>query len=101
MGHPGEIIAVASASLRSGGGRDKFGFSMVHPQSVKTRRLEKRFGCVRPPERLGYMHERWNGRAVTAITEGLVEISPTAELRDICRWCNVAGQPGSTLQVLP
>jgi prepilin-type N-terminal cleavage/methylation domain-containing protein len=98
---PSEMIAFASARSRPGGTRDEFGYFVVHPPYLKTRQWDASFALSRPPEKFGYVHPRWSGRAMTAMTDGHVEALNVAELQDMRRWCNTADRADWTLQTLP
>jgi prepilin-type N-terminal cleavage/methylation domain-containing protein len=97
---PSELIAFASARSRPGGTRDEFGYFVVHPPFLKTRQWETTFDASHPPEKFGYVHPRWCGRAVVALTDGHVESLRATELQDMRRWCNAADRPDWTLQPL-
>ena len=98
---PGELIAFASARSRSSSGRDEAGYFVVHPPFIKNRQWDNSFAFARPPEKFGYVHPRWNGRAVAAMTDGHVEALNESELQDMRHWANTATQPNWTLQPLP
>lgn len=98
---PSELIAFVSARSRPGGNRDEFGYFVVHPPYLKTRQWDAAFDASRPPEKFGYVHPRWCGRAVVALTDGHVESLRQAELQDMRRWCNAADRPDWTLQPSP
>lgn len=98
---PSELIAFASARSRPGGTRDESGYFVVHPPYLKTRQWDETFDASRPPERFGYVHPRWCGRAVVALTDGHVESLRGTELQDMRRWCNAADRVDWTLQPSP
>lgn len=98
---PSELIAFASARSRPGGTRDEFGYFVVHPPYLKTRQWDATFDASRPPEKFGYVHPRWCGRAVVALADGHVESLRQGELQDMRRWCNAADRPDWTLQPSP
>ena len=98
---PSEIMAFVSARSRPGGTRDEFGYFVVYPPHLKTRQWETNFNFASPPEKFGYVHPRWCGRAVVALTDGHVESLRQAELQDMRRWCNAADRPDWTLQPSP
>jgi prepilin-type N-terminal cleavage/methylation domain-containing protein len=95
---PGEMIAFASARSRPGGTRDEMGYYVVHPPYLKTRQWDSAFDESRPPEKYGYVHPRWNRRAMAAMTDGHAETLNEAELQDMRRWCNTMDRPDGTLQ---
>ena len=98
---PDEMIAFASARSRPGGTRDEFGYFVVHPPYLKNRQWENSFDGASPPEKFGYVHPRWSGRAIAAMTDGHAEPLNQAELQDMRRWCNAADRPDWTLSTLP
>lgn len=98
---PSELIAFASARSRPGGTRDEHGYFVVHPPYLKTRQWDATFDASRPPEKFGYVHPRWCGRAVVALTDGHVESLRATELQDMRRWCNAADRADWTLQPSP
>jgi prepilin-type processing-associated H-X9-DG protein len=74
---------------------------VVHPPYLRTRQWDTAFASSQPPEKFGYVHPRWNGRAVTAMTDGHVETLNETALQDMRRWCNAADRADWTLQPLP
>jgi prepilin-type N-terminal cleavage/methylation domain-containing protein len=97
---PSELIAFASAHSRPGGNREELGYYVVHPPSITSRRWDATFDPSRPPEKWGYVHPRWNRRAVAAMTDGHAEALTETELQDMRRWANPADRPDWTLQTL-
>ena len=98
---PAEMIAFASARSRPGGTRDEFGYYVVHPPYLKSRQWENSFDPASPPEKFGYVHPRWSGRAIAAMTDGHAEALSQTELQDMRRWCNAADRPDWALSTLP
>lgn len=97
---PVEMIAFTSARSRAGGTRDEPGYFVVHPPYLRSRQWEGSFSTASPPEKFGYVHPRWNGRVVTAMTDGHAEALTIAQSEDMRRWCNAADRPDWTLQPL-
>ena len=97
---PSELIGFASARSRPGGSRDEAGYYVVHPPCLRTRQWDPSFSAARPPEKFGYVHPRWNGRAVTAMTDGHAEALGETELEDMRRWANTADDPDWTVPAL-
>lgn len=91
----------ASARSRPGGTRDEFGYFVVHPPYLKTRQWDSTFDSSRPPEKFGYVHPRWCGRAAVALTDGHVESLRPTELQDMRRWCDAADRTDWTMEPLP
>jgi prepilin-type N-terminal cleavage/methylation domain-containing protein len=98
---PSELIAFASARSRPGGTRDEFGYFVVHPPNIVSRQWDSTFSSPRPPEKFGYVHPRWSGRAVAAMTDGHVEALKQSDIQDMRRWCNAADRPDWTVSALP
>lgn len=83
---PTELIAFASARSRPGGTRDEMGYFVVHPPYLVTRQWDAEFSAERPPEKFGYVHPRWNGRAMAVMTDGHAEALNEGALQDMRRW---------------
>lgn len=97
---PSEMIAFASARSRPGGSRDEPGYHLVHPPWLKSRQWDATFNSTRPPEKFGFVHPRWNNRAVVAMTDGHAETLAAGELQDMRRWANTADRADWSLQPL-
>jgi prepilin-type N-terminal cleavage/methylation domain-containing protein len=100
---PNELIAFASARSRPNG-REEPGYYVVWPPYLKSRQWAERFSEALPPETFGYVHPRWRGRAVTAMTDGHVESLNERALRDMRHWSNEAARrsnPNWTVQSSP
>ena len=98
---PSELIAFASARSRPGGARDEHGYYVVHPPYIRSRQWDLSFSPGRPPERFGYVHPRWNGRAVAAMTDGHIETLRESDLFDMRHWANLADRADWTIPGLP
>jgi prepilin-type N-terminal cleavage/methylation domain-containing protein len=102
ISRPSQLLAFASARARSQDGTDEeWGNFRVTPPYLRTRQWEASFNRSSPPEQFGYVHPRWCGRAVAAMTDGHVESLKEMELQDMRRWCNVADRADWTLQPVP
>jgi prepilin-type N-terminal cleavage/methylation domain-containing protein len=100
---PSEMIAFASARSRPNG-REEPGYYVVWPPYLKSRQWAESFSESLPPEKFGYVHPRWRGRAVTAMTDGHVESLDERALQDMRHWSNEAARqnnPTWTVQPLP
>jgi prepilin-type N-terminal cleavage/methylation domain-containing protein len=98
---PDELIAFASARSRPGDAREESGYFVVHPPYLTSRRWDASFDAARPPERFGYVHPRWGGRAIGAMADGHAEALSGTDLQDMRHWANPADQPDWTIQPLP
>ena len=98
---PHEMIAFASARSRPSGTRDEPGYFEVHPPWLVSRQWDTTFSATRPPEKFGYVHPRWNGRAMTAMTDGHAESLTQTELQDMRRWANTADRADWRLKARP
>jgi len=98
---PSDLIAFASARSRPGGAREESGYYVVHPPSLRNRQWDTTFSAARPPEKFGYVHPRWNGRAVSAMTDGHVEPLNETEIQDMRHWANTADRADWTVPSLP
>ncbi|MCI0748482.1 MAG: hypothetical protein L0Y58_24000 [Verrucomicrobia subdivision 3 bacterium] len=98
---PSELIAFASARSRPGGMRDEHGYFVVDPPYITSRRWDLSFDAARPPERFGYVHPRWDGRAMAAMTDGHVESLNESALQDMRYWANLADYPDWVVEPLP
>jgi prepilin-type N-terminal cleavage/methylation domain-containing protein len=99
--HPSDLIAFVSARSRPGGTRDESGYFVVHPPYIVSRQWDSTFSAQRPPEKFGYVHPRWNSRAIAAMTDGHAEALSEVELQDMRHWCNAANRPDWTVSALP
>jgi len=97
---PAGLITFASARSSGEDGRTEHGFYVVHPPYLTRRQWDATFDAARPPERYGYVHPRWNKRAVVALADGHAESLQEADLQDMRRWCNTADRADWTLQPL-
>jgi len=97
---PSQLIAFASARSQPGGSREEPGYYVVHPPYLKNRQWDDTFSPQRPPEKFGYVHPRWNDRAVVAMADGHVESLGVTELQDMRRWSNAADREDWRLQPL-
>ena len=98
---PSEMIAFASARSKPGGTREEAGYFEVHPPYLVSRQWDATFSASRPPEKFGYVHPRWNGRAMSAMTDGHAETLSAAELQDMRHWANPADRADWRLKAQP
>jgi prepilin-type N-terminal cleavage/methylation domain-containing protein len=88
---PSSMIAFASARSRPNG-RNENGYYVVWPPNIKSRQWSATYSEADAPERFGYVHPRWSGRAVTAMTDGHAEALSMNALQDMRRWSNEAAR---------
>jgi prepilin-type N-terminal cleavage/methylation domain-containing protein len=103
IAQPSAMVAFASARSRPDG-RDEHGYYVVWAPYLKTRQWTEIFTESLPPADFGYVHPRWRGRAVTAMTDGHVESLDQRALQDMRHWSNEAARrndPDWTVQPLP
>jgi prepilin-type N-terminal cleavage/methylation domain-containing protein len=103
IAQPARMIAFASARSRPND-RDERGYYVVWPPYIKTRQWAEKFSESLPPEKFGYVHPRWSGGAVTAMTDGHAGSFNERALQDMQHWSNEAARqrdPNWTLQPLP
>jgi hypothetical protein len=91
IAQPSDMIAFASAHSRPGG-RHEHGYYVVWPPNIKTRQWAAKFSESLQPQQFGYVHPRWRGRAVTAMTDGHAQALDERELQDMRRWSNEAAR---------
>jgi prepilin-type N-terminal cleavage/methylation domain-containing protein len=100
ISRPSQLIAFASARTRTGEG-DEQGYFVVHPPYLRTRQWAETYEASDSPDRYGFVHPRWCGRAVTAMTDGHTESLKKTQLEDMRYWCNAADRADWTLQPNP
>ena len=94
---PSSLIAFASARS-SFGGAPVDGFYRVEPPRLAKRIWAEDYSPDLTPEQYGFVHPRFNERAVVAVTDGHAEALNTDELQDMRRWANLADAPDWSLQ---
>jgi prepilin-type N-terminal cleavage/methylation domain-containing protein len=103
IAQPSGLITFASARSRPGT-RDEPGYYSVWPPYLKSRQWAEAYSDASSPDKFGYVHPRWRGRAVTAMTDGHVQTLDERELQDMRHWSNEAARrndPNWTVQPLP
>ena len=96
--HPSEIMAFASAWSKDAS-TTYYGYFRVWPPYSAARKWGPNFDPTDATQ-FGYVHPRWNNRAVTAMTDGHVASLNLTELQDMRHWCNVADKPDWVVQPL-
>jgi hypothetical protein len=74
---------------------------VVHPPYLTARRWDPTFDESLAPERWGYVHPRWNRRAVVGMTDGHAEALDVGGLQDMRHWANLADRADWMLEPLP
>ena len=97
---PGRLLAFASARSRTGDQDPEPGYFAVNPPCLVGRRWAPAFDEAAPPDTWGYVHPRWNGRAMAAFTDGHAASMTTGELQDMRHWANPADRPDWSLRPL-
>ena len=95
---PSELIAFASARSRPGGSGDEPGHFVVHPPYLTGREWDESFKQSASPARYGYVHPRWNDKAVVALTDGHAEALGEEEMENMRRWSTAATRPDWVLE---
>jgi prepilin-type processing-associated H-X9-DG protein len=85
---PSELIVFASAR-RS---KNEIGFYKVKSPYFNGRRWAGAWNSDASPEAFGYVDCRYNGRAVTAMLDGHVELMDFDGLEDMRHWSNQASE---------
>lgn len=102
---PSDLLVFASArAVGESGNSIEPGNYRVFAPYLRARVWTESFNHQQPPtlagDQFGFVHPRWNKRAVTAQTDGHVESVKEAELQDMRRWANLADRPDWTVQPL-
>jgi prepilin-type N-terminal cleavage/methylation domain-containing protein len=87
--HASSQIVFCSAHY-SQTGEGAFGFHMVTAPYTTSRNWAPDYKPDLPPARTGYVHFRYNGRAVAAMLDGHTEMLDFEQMQDMRRWCNPA-----------
>jgi len=94
---PSQLLAFASA--RSFYGESIVdGFYRVEPPALVQRLWSASYDPALPPDDFGFVHPRYNERAVVAITDGHAEKLDLDQLEDMQRWANSADRPDWILE---
>jgi prepilin-type N-terminal cleavage/methylation domain-containing protein/prepilin-type processing-associated H-X9-DG protein len=89
---PSELLTFASARARHGD-RIAEGFYKVDPPNLTKRIWAREWSPSSPPESFGFVHPRYNNRAVTAMFDGHVEGLDSREIQNMRYWANTATAP--------
>lgn len=88
---PSGTLTFASARSHPNG-RNEPGYFVVWPPYLKSRQWAESYSDGAPPESFGYVHPRWNGRAVTVRADGHVDTLDERGLQDMRSWSNEAAR---------
>jgi len=90
---PARLIVFVSAHYTGVDGKPYLGYHTVNAP-CETRRIWSagRYKDGAPAETLGYIHPRYDGRAVAVMFDGHAELLTPAELDDMRRWSNQAAE---------
>lgn len=94
---PSSLIAFASARARFDGDMAE-GYYRVEAPYVARRIWAEQFVEELPAEQFGFVHPRFNRRAVVGVIDGHAETLRTEQLTDMQRWANPADRPDWILQ---
>jgi prepilin-type N-terminal cleavage/methylation domain-containing protein len=93
ISRPSDLMAFGSACYRDPStSMMNSGFFKIWPPNSAVRKWAANFNPADPTQ-WGYVHPRWNNRAVTAMTDGHVASLDSTGLQDMRHWCNVATAP--------
>ncbi len=97
---PSELMAFVSAR---GPFENKIvnGSHVVKPPYLDTRRWSAKWDPTENPESWGFVHPRYNGHAVAAVTDGHVSQPGLRELQDMQIWANPADRSDWVLKRRP
>ncbi len=98
---PSELLGFASARAPGEGDVpiEPGNYRILAPY-LRARQWADSFNAAAAPDKFGYVHPRWNNRAVTAQTDGHVESVKATGLTDMRRWANLADRADWTVQPL-
>ena len=97
---PSELMAFCSA--RSIYQEDRVaGYYVVRPPYLDQQKWPKDYKSGADPSQYGFVHPRYQKKAVTVMIDGHVETLRFTELRDMRHWANQADRPDWTLQARP
>lgn len=99
---PQKLIVFASAHSDSSHGKSD-GYFLIRSPRLQADRWADSYDPNASASQFGYVHPRYNGRAVAAMADGHVELLDESQLRDMRRWSNQAAEannPNWTLKRL-
>lgn len=94
--HPSRLIVFGSAWYNDGQAREEGFFEILSPNYAPNtfrQRWANDFDANASASRWGYIHPRWNGKALFSHLDGHSETLNTEQMRDMTRWANQADGP--------
>jgi prepilin-type N-terminal cleavage/methylation domain-containing protein/prepilin-type processing-associated H-X9-DG protein len=88
---PSQLIVFTSSRIQDGSNQQE-GHHLIEAPNLTSRRWSRQYSESEPPSAWGYVHPRYNGRAVAAMMDGHVELLDTTQLQDMRRWSNQAAE---------
>lgn len=96
---PSSLITFLSARHQSNPNEEvREGFYRTRPPYLTERLWMEEWDSAEPPEKFGFVHPRYNNRAVTAMFDGHAEGLGFEQLQDMRFWANPADRPDWVLQ---
>lgn len=96
---PSSLITFLSARHQSNPNEEvREGFYRTRPPYLSRRLWMEEWDSAEPPEKFGFVHPRYNNRAVTAMFDGHAEGLGFDKLQDMRFWANPADRPDWVLQ---
>lgn len=96
---PSSLITFLSARHQSNPNEEvREGFYRTRPPYLSMRLWMEEWNSAEPPEKFGFVHPRYNNRAVTAMFDGRAEGLGFEKLQDMRFWANPADRPDWVLQ---
>ena len=94
---PSQLLAFSSARSVFD---DKIaeGFYRVEPPYLTKRLWSKHWSADLEPQEFGFVHPRFENKAVSAMLDGHAEVLSVTEMQDMRHWSNLADNPGWILK---
>lgn len=94
---PSELMTFASARAQNGSTVVE-GFYKIQSPYLTRRLWDNQYSDSASPDRFGFVHPRYNQKAITAFFDGHAEGLGTDELQNMKHWSNTATKPDWALQ---
>lgn len=85
-------VVFCSARYQVKSGEGAYGYHLVEPPYTNARRWSKSYKKDASPQASGYVHFRYDDKAVVVMLDGHVEMLTFEQLEDMRRWCNLAAE---------